>query len=93
MGLTFLKYFTIENPFLKAIAKPILSLVALFLGINQTNRIFTNLNSSDGWDTVICTEFVARIFQKANISVESRRSLDFLLPDDFLQCSLFAEVK
>jgi len=93
MGLTFLKYFTIENPFFKAIAKPILDLAALFLGINQGNRIFTNLNSSDGWNTVICTEFVARIFENVNIPLESHRSPDFLLPDDFLKFPSLTEVE
>ncbi len=93
MGLTFLKYFTIENPLLKAIAKPIFDLVALFLGINQGNRIFTNLNSSDGWNTVICTEFVARMFEKINISLDSHTSPDFLLPDDFLKFSSLTEVR
>jgi hypothetical protein len=93
MGLTFLKYFTIENPFLEAIAKPIFSLAAFIFGINQENRIFTNLNSSDGWQTVICTEFVFRTFESVGIELESQKTPDFLLPDDFLKYPSLTEVE
>ena len=93
MGLTFLKYFTIENPFLEAIAKPIFSLAAFIFGINQENRIFTNQNSSDGWQTVICTEFVFRTFESVGIELKSQKTPDFLLPDDFLRYSSLTEVE